>query len=87
MNKLIACVWQLEKIIGRPSMGHVSKAGPRPSKPSEFYDANLPGLESMEGVKHFMLGPEVYEKEAFSPWREPIAGPFYTESNAKHITI
>jgi hypothetical protein len=40
----------------------------------------------MEGVKHFMLGPKVYEKEAFSPWHEPIAGPYYTESNAKHIT-
>ena len=86
MNKLIGCVWQLEKIIGRPSMGHVSKAGPRPAKPSEFYDANLPGVESMEGVKHFMLGPKVYEKEAFSPWREPIAGPYYTELNAKHIS-
>lgn len=85
MDKLIACVWQLEKTIGRPAFGHVSKAGPRPMDPAQFYDANLPGVESLEGVKHFMLGPKAYEQEAYSPWNKPIEGPYYTESTATHI--
>lgn len=77
LDKIIECVWMLEKIIGRPAFGHVSKAGPRPMNPSEFYDPNLPGVESMEGAKHFKLGPRAYEKEGYSPWSKPISGPYY----------
>jgi len=80
LGKIIECVWLLEKIIGRPAYGHVSKAGPRPSGPGEFYDANLPAIESMKAVRHFKHGPSAYEGEAYSPWSRPIAGPYYPVS-------
>jgi hydroxymethylglutaryl-CoA lyase len=77
LDKTIDCVWMLERIIGRPAFGHVSKAGPRPATPEALYDANLPGLESLEAAKHFKLGPAAYAKEGYFPWKEPIAGPFH----------
>ena len=77
LNKVIDCVWMLEKIIGRSSFGRVSKAGPRPINSEAFYDANLPAVETLEGVKHFRFGPKAYEKEAYSPWSKPIAGPYF----------
>ena len=77
LGRLIECVWLLERIIGRPSFGHVSKAGPRPADAAELYDPNLPGFESMEAAKHFRLGPGAYAKEAYSPWKQPIEGPYY----------
>lgn len=77
LDKIIECVWMLEKIIGRPTFGHVSKAGPRPTKPEAFYDPNMPGMESLEAAKHFKLGPGAYEKEGYYPWRQPISGPYY----------
>jgi len=77
LGKLIDCVWMLEKIIGHPAFGHVSKAGPRPAGPAEFYDPNMPAVESFEAAKHFRLGPGAYEKEGYSPWRQPITGPFH----------
>lgn len=80
LDKLIECVWMLEKIIGRPAFGHVSKAGPRPATPSALYDANMPAVESIEAVKHFKLGPRAYEKEGYSPWKKPISGPYYQVS-------
>jgi len=80
LDKLIECVWMLEKIIGRPAFGHVSKAGPRPATPSALYDANMPAVESIEAVKHFKLGPGAYEKEGYSPWKKPISGPYYQVS-------
>jgi hydroxymethylglutaryl-CoA lyase len=77
LDKIIDCVWMLERIIGRPAFGHVSKAGPRPTRPDEQFDANMPGMESLEAAKHFKLGPTVYEKEGYFPWKEPITGPYY----------
>jgi hydroxymethylglutaryl-CoA lyase len=76
LGKVIDCVWMLEKIIGRPAFGHVSKAGPRPVDPVDFYDPNMPGVESLEEVKHFRLGPKAYAGSKLRPWKEPIAGPF-----------
>ena len=76
LNKVIECVWLLEKIIGRPAFGHVSKAGSRPAA-DQLYDANLPAVESMKAVRHFKHGPEAYEGEAYSPWNKPISGPYY----------
>lgn len=77
LEKLIECVWMLEKIIGRPAFGHVSKAGLRPTAPKNFYDPNLPAVESLEAAKHFKFGPTAYEKEGYSPWRQPITGPYF----------
>ena len=71
MDRLIDCVWMLEEILGRTTMGHVSKAGPRPQSPEEFYDPNAPFIETFEEAKHFKLGPGVYEGGIY-PWREPI---------------
>ena len=80
LDKIIECVWLLEKIIGRPAFGHVSKAGPRPTDPKDLYDANLPAVESMRAVRHFKHGPAAYEGEAYSPWSKPIAGPYFQVS-------
>lgn len=76
MDKLIACVWMLEDMIGRPVNGHVAKAGPRPEKPESFYDANLPAIESMQAARHFKQGASAYEGATFSPWSKPITGPY-----------
>ncbi len=85
LDKLIDCVWMLEKIIGRSAFGHVSKAGPRPLKPADFYDPNLPAVESLQAARHFKLGPGAIGSEGYVPWREPISGPFFTEANAHHV--
>ena len=77
LDKVIECVWMLERIIGRPAFGHVSKAGPRPMSPAAQFDANMPGMESLEAAKHFRLGPAAYEKEGYFPWKGPISGPYY----------
>lgn len=77
LDKIIECVWLLERIIGRPAFGHVSKAGPRPSSPDALYDANLPAVESLEAARHFKVGRSAYEKEGYSPWQHPITGPYY----------
>ena len=80
LDKLIECVWLLEKIIGRPAFGSVAKAGPRPIKPEAFYDANMPAVESLEAAKHFKFGPGAYAKEGYSPWKQPISGPYFPTS-------
>ena len=77
LDKVIACVWTLEKLIGRHAHGHVSKAGPRPTAQEAFYDANMPGIESLEAARHFKLGPKAYAHEGISPWAKPITGPFF----------
>ena len=77
LDKLIECVWMLERIIGRPAFGCLAKAGPRPATPEAYYDANMPAVESLEAAKHFKLGPQAYEKEGYSPWKHPISGPYY----------
>lgn len=84
LDKLIECVWMLERIIGRPAFGHVSRAGPRPTNPKDFYDPNIPAVESLGAAKHFKLGPRAYEKEGYSPWKHPITGPYYPSSQ-EHI--
>ena len=85
LGKLIDCAWMLERIIGRPVFGLVSKAGPRPSSPDAFYDPNMPGIESLEAARHFKLGPKAYEKEGYSPWSKPISGPFWQGAEAPAI--
>ena len=70
LNALIRAVWLIEDVIGRPSFGHVSKAGPHPQG-DELYDGNLPLIETFEEARHFLLGPEVAEHQ-IRPWREPI---------------
>ena len=77
LDKLIECVWLLEKIIGRPAFGCVAKAGPRPTSPEAFYDPNMPGMESLEAAKHFKLGPQAWAKEGYTPWKNPISGPYF----------
>ena len=77
LDKLIECVWQLEKIIGRPAFGTVARAGARPMKPEALYDANMPAVESLEAAKHFKFGQAAYSKEGYSPWKQPITGPYY----------
>ncbi len=77
LDKIIDCVWMLEKIIGRPAYGYVAKAGPRPTKPEDFYDPNMPGIESLEAVKHFKFGSQAYAHEGSFPWTQPITGPYF----------
>jgi len=79
MDRLIDCVWRLEQIVGHAAFGHVSKAGPRPERADMYYEPNLPAIESLQAARHFRLGPDAYAAEAFSPWREPIVGPFLKE--------
>lgn len=78
LEKVIECVWLLETMIGHAGFGHVSKAGPRPERPSQRYDPNLPAVESLRGARHFKLGPEAYRDEAYSPWKQQIVGPWFT---------
>ena len=80
LGKIIDCVWLLERFIGRPSFGHVSKAGPRPTTTAELYDANMPGIESFEAARHFRLGPQAYANEGLRPWKAPISGPYFSEA-------
>jgi hydroxymethylglutaryl-CoA lyase len=77
LGKIVDCVWMLEKIIGRPAFGHVGRAGPRPEQAAAFYDANMPGIESLQAARHFRLGPQVYAREGPRPWKHPITGPYY----------
>ena len=58
LDKLIEAVWLLEEILGRPTMGQVSKAGPRPDR-SALYDPNMPFVATFEQAKHFLKGPDV----------------------------
>ena len=71
LDRLIDCVWMLEELLGRSTMGHVSKAGPRPRSPDDWYDPNAPFIETFDQARHFKLGPGVY-KGGIYPWREPI---------------
>jgi hydroxymethylglutaryl-CoA lyase len=74
LGKLIEAVWLLEEILGRPTMGHVSKAGPRPLYPADFYDPNLPLVQTYGQARHFLLGSAVAEGGQ-RPWRVPIPAP------------
>ena len=74
VDKLIDCVWMAEEIIGRDLYGHVSKAGPRPTR-DRLYDVNAPFVETMEQARHFKTGPKAYEGGIY-PYREPVASPY-----------
>ena len=76
LDKLVECVWLLERLVGVTAFGHVSKAGPRPG-PGGFYDPNLPAVESLQGARHFKHGPAAYAAEGYSPWKAPINGPWF----------
>jgi len=71
----------LEKMIGRYAWGHVSRCGPRPMKPEQFYDANAPFVETVEQAKHFKLGKQVYEGCIY-PWDKPITSPYLDRAHA-----
>jgi hydroxymethylglutaryl-CoA lyase len=75
LDKLIDCVWMLEKMIGRYAWGMVSRGGPRPMTPDRFLDANAPFVETVEQAKHFKLGPKAYEG-GIVPWDKPITSPY-----------
>lgn len=75
LKKLIECVWLLEEIIGRPTLGHVSKAGWSPRNFEELFDPNMPFVETHDQAKHFMHGPKAYEGGIY-PWREPRTSPY-----------
>lgn len=75
LNKVIECVWMLEKMLGRQAWGHVSRAGPRPMKKEQLFSANAPFVETLEQAKHFKYGPKAYEG-GIVPWTEPIKSPY-----------
>jgi hypothetical protein len=77
LNKIIDCVWMLEKMVGHAAFGHVSKAGPRPIKAAQFYDPNLPAIESLQAARHFKLGSAAYAGQTYSPWKQAITGPWF----------
>ena len=74
LDRLIEVVWQLEELTGRPVPGRVAHAGPRPMSSSEWYDPNLPVVETYEEATHFKRGESVIA-HADRPWREPIPAP------------
>ena len=75
LDKLIDCVWMLEEMLGRMTWGHVSRAGPRPTRPDQFFSANAPFVETIQQATHFKLGPEQYDG-CIVPWSEPITSPY-----------
>lgn len=74
MARLIEFVARLDEILGRPSPGHTSKAGPLPLREEDRYDPNLPLVETHHEAQHFRLGPHVAEHQV-RPWPEPIPNP------------
>jgi hydroxymethylglutaryl-CoA lyase len=69
IRALIRCVWQLEEVLGRATLGHVSKNGWLPHD-DELWDPNLPAVETFLEATHFLRGEEVLGDRR--PWREPI---------------
>jgi hydroxymethylglutaryl-CoA lyase len=87
MDKLIRAVWLLEDVLGRQTLGHVSKAGPRPS-PEHLYDPNLPFIETFEQAKHFLIGTAAYEDgDVIRPWSVPIPSPSLPGLNLAHSPV
>ena len=60
-----------EEVIGHPTWGHVSKAGPRP-RGDRLYAMDMPFIETRAQAQHFRKGPSVYKEGCLSPWDEPI---------------
>ena len=79
VDKLIDCVWMAEEIVGRDLYGHVSKAGPRPTR-DRLYDVNAPFVETIEQARHFKTGPKAYEGGIY-PYREPVTSPYRDRIN------
>lgn len=75
LDKLVDCVWMLEDMIGRLAWGHVSRAGPRPTKTGEFFDSNTPFVETVEQATHFKRGSQMYEG-SIRPWKTAITSPY-----------
>jgi len=73
LERLIEAVWLLERILGRATNGHVSKAGP-PPRGKRRYDPNLPVIETLAEARHFNLGAAVTDPGR-RPWRAPIPDP------------
>lgn len=71
LDRLIDCCHMLEKMIGRQTLSHVPKTGPRPTSPSRYYDANMPFVETMAHAQHFKEGPSAYEG-AIVPWKDKV---------------
>jgi len=71
LDKLIDCCQLLEKMIGRATLSHVPKTGPRPMTPDRYYDANTPFVETLAHAQHFRQGPSAYEG-AIVPWQEKV---------------
>ena len=61
LTKLVECVYVLEKMLGRMTWGHVSRAGPRPDGAAGLLDINAPFVETLENAQHFCRGPTAYE--------------------------
>lgn len=69
IKELIRVVWLLDEVLGRTTMGHVSKNGPLP-RGADLYDPNLPAVETFDEARHFLLGESVASGRR--PWREPV---------------
>ena len=74
LDRVIECAWMLEEMLGRPTIGHVSKAGPCPVSPKDWYDPNMPLVETFQQARHFRLGAKAYG-QGLRPWKEPIPKP------------
>ncbi|MGW0246557.1 citramalate synthase [Nocardia goodfellowii] len=74
LARLIEFVHKLDGVLGRMTPGHVSKGGPLPLSPDQYYDPNLPLVETHEEAQHFRLGGGVVEHQ-IRPWKEPIPAP------------
>ena len=75
LDKLIECVWMMEKMIDRYAWGHVSRCGPRPTKVEELFDPDTPFVETVEQAEHFKKGKQIYEG-CIKPWSKPIESPY-----------
>ena len=74
IDKVVDCVWLLEELLSRQARGHVSRAGRRPIARAEWYDPNMPFVETFDEANHFKLGPTAYEGGRV-PWKQPIISP------------
>jgi hydroxymethylglutaryl-CoA lyase len=73
VDRVIEAVWLLEEVLGRATLGHVSKVGPMP-RGDRRYDPNLPVVETFEEARHFRLGACATDPTR-RPWRTPIPDP------------
>jgi hydroxymethylglutaryl-CoA lyase len=80
VDKLIEAEWKLSEMIGRPTMSHVAKAGPRPGS-DRLYDPNMPFVETHAQARHFVVGASAYSG-GICPWRTPIPGPPLTREGS-----